>query len=59
MTTTLYRLRDVVRVTGLSRTAIYRLEQREAFPARLRVSDEVHAWIDSRPRAVERGGHAT
>jgi prophage regulatory protein len=67
MTTTLLRLPDVIRATGLSRSAIYRLEARGEFPARVRVStratawrsDAVIAWIDSRPRAVAHQSSAT
>jgi prophage regulatory protein len=59
--TTLLRLPDVIRATGLSRSAIYRLEARGDFPARVRLSvratawrsDLVSAWIEARPPAVE------
>jgi prophage regulatory protein len=59
--TTLLRLPDVIRATGLSRSAIYRLEAAGKFPPRVRVSaratawrsDLVSAWIDARPRAVD------
>lgn len=53
---------EVSRLTGLSRSSIYRLEALGQFPARIKLSeassgwrsDEVQAWIDSRPRAEAR-----
>lgn len=55
----LLRLPDVQRLSGLSRSSIYRLEQLGNFPQRVRLSeratawraDEVLGWIESRPRA--------
>jgi prophage regulatory protein len=52
----LLRCREVEERTGLSRSTIWRLEHRSAFPKRIRVSvnvvawleDEVAAWIQSR-----------
>jgi prophage regulatory protein len=52
----LLRCRDVEERTGLSRSTIWRLEHRGAFPKRIQVSvnvvawleDEVAAWIRSR-----------
>ena len=57
----LYRLPDVIKVTGLSKTSIYRLEREGRFPARVRVtnsktawrSDEIQTWINDRPRVVQ------
>jgi prophage regulatory protein len=57
--TTLYRLRDLIRVTGLSRSQLYRLEAAGDLPGRVRLgarasawrADEIDAWIDARPRA--------
>ena len=54
------RLPDLVRVTGLSRTTLWRLEREGTFPARVRLSensvgwreDEVLIWLKSRPRGV-------
>ncbi len=54
----LLRLPDVRQVTGLSKTSIYRLESKGAFPRRVRLSErasawkseEIAAWIESRPR---------
>lgn len=54
------RLPEVTRVTGLSRSSIYRLEASGEFPARVKLSEsasgwrsgEVQAWIASRPRAA-------
>lgn len=52
----LIRLRDVCHRTGLSRTTIWRLERRNAFPKHRQISPntvgwiehEVTAWIESR-----------
>jgi prophage regulatory protein len=54
----LLRLPEVRRLTGLSRSSIYRLEAISGFPARVRLSeratawraDEVLAWVEARPR---------
>lgn len=51
---------EVSRVTGLSRSSIYRLEAQGQFPSRVKLSEcasgwhseEVQAWIDSRPRVT-------
>jgi len=59
--TTLYRLPDVIRMTGLARSTIYRLEQVGQFPPRVKLSeratawrsDDIQTWIDSRPNASE------
>jgi prophage regulatory protein len=56
------RTPDVLNITGLSRAQIERLEKRGEFPARVKISkrasgwrsDEVAAWIESRPRAAEK-----
>lgn len=53
------RLTEVKRLTGLSRSTIYRLEAAKKFPERIRLSEratgwkahEVLAWTNSRPRA--------
>lgn len=58
-TPSLLRLKAVMALTGLCRTNVYRLEAAGAFPARVKLSerasawrsDEVEAWIASRPRA--------
>ncbi len=58
--TSLVRLREVVQLTGLSRSSIYRAEAAQRFPARIRVSprvtawrrDELEQWIAERPRAA-------
>ena len=52
------RTRDVTRVTGLSRTTVWRLERAGKFPSRMRLGEnsvgwleeEVQSWIESRPR---------
>ena len=53
----IYRLREVLGVTGLSRTVLYRLIKLGRFPASLRLSeravgwdsDAVERWVESRP----------
>lgn len=55
------RLPDVIKVTGLSGSTIWRREGAGEFPRRRRVgpnavawrSDEVQAWIEGRPMADE------
>lgn len=57
------RLPEVIRLTGLSRSSIYRLESLSEFPARVKLSEaasgwkseEVRAWIDNLPRAKNGG----
>jgi predicted DNA-binding transcriptional regulator AlpA len=54
------RTAEVVRLTGLSRTTLWRLERSRDFPSRVRLGansvgwreDEVRNWIDSRPRGM-------
>jgi prophage regulatory protein len=54
----LLRLPEVMKLTGLSRATIYRLERAGRFPRRARISDnsvgwyerEVLAWQQGRPR---------
>jgi prophage regulatory protein len=54
------RTPDVVRLTGLSRVTLWRLERSKKFPARLQLTansvgwrdDEVMQWIESRPRGL-------
>jgi prophage regulatory protein len=56
----LLRLREVQRISGLSRSSIYRMEAAGNFPARVQLSeraiawraDEIHAWIAARPRVA-------
>ena len=56
----LLRLRDVQRISGLSRSSIYRMEAAGNFPARVKLSEraiawreaEIHAWISARPRVA-------
>lgn len=58
-TPSLLRLKAVMALTGLCRSNVYRLEAAGAFPERVKLSerasawrsDEVQAWIASRPRA--------
>ena len=60
-THSLLRLPDVRKVTGLSRSSIYRLEANGDFPKRVRLSEracawrdnEVFEWMDTRPRVNE------
>ncbi len=52
---------EVAALTGLSPTRIYELEIKGTFPARVRLSDracgwksdEIEAWIATRPRATD------
>lgn len=54
------RTLDVARLTGLSRTTLWRLERTGAFPTRLRlgansvgwIEEDVRAWIEGRPRGM-------
>jgi prophage regulatory protein len=55
----LFRLRDVEKLTGLSKSSVYRLEALNEFPQRVKLSarasawksDEILAWMAARPRA--------
>ena len=54
----LLRLPDVQKLTGLSRSSVYRLEASGDFPQHVRLSeratawrkDELLEWVDTRPR---------
>jgi prophage regulatory protein len=54
------RMGTVIKLSGLSRSSIYRLEALGLFPARVKLSgsavgwrsDEIHSWITSRKTAV-------
>jgi len=56
----LFRTKQVMAVTGLSRMTIYRLERAGLFPARRRlgensvgwIDDDITSWIESRPHGV-------
>ena len=56
----LLRRREVERITGMSRSSIYRLMQEGGFPRPVRVgpsavrwkSSDITAWIESRPVAT-------
>lgn len=60
----LLRLPDVLKLTGLSNSALYRMVQAGTFPRPLKLSErssawveaEVHGWIDA--RIAERDGRA-
>lgn len=41
------RLSEVRRLTGLSRSSIYRLEALGRFPAHIKLSDRASAWLAS------------
>ncbi len=53
------RLREVLQTTGLSRTTIWRLQKKGAFPEPVRLSERaigwkaeaIEAWLQSRPAA--------
>lgn len=55
------RTKEVITITGLSRTTIWRLERHDNFPKRLKLSanrvgwndDEIHQWLMDRPRGDE------
>lgn len=55
----LLRLPEVQRLSGLSRSSIYRLEAQGGFPSRVKLSEratawraaEIFSWLDGRPRA--------
>ena len=57
----LFRLPDVMRLTGLGRSSIYRLEAKGEFPKRVRLSKRATAWreselldwVNTRPRVNE------
>ena len=54
------RTHQVMKVTGLSRSTLWRLERRGDFPPRLRLSwnscgwldSEIQDWLRSRPRGM-------
>jgi len=54
---------EVAAITGLGKSSIHELEREGSFPQRVRLStratgwrsDEVQAWIESRPRATDAG----
>lgn len=54
------RTAAVIRLTGLSRTTLWRLERQGAFPSRVRLGvnsvgwreEEIARWINSRPRGM-------
>jgi predicted DNA-binding transcriptional regulator AlpA len=56
------RTSDVTRLTGLSRTTLWRLERQGKFPTRIRLGvnsigwrdEEVRHWVESRPRGMTR-----
>ena len=62
MTTRLLTLRDVMRMTALSRSAVYALMGQSRFPKPIRIGSRAVRWIEqevldfiaSRPRAGQR-----
>ena len=60
---TVLRSDEVTRLTGLSRTTLWRLERRGEFPLRVHlgansigwIGSEVREWIDCRPRGMAGG----
>ena len=54
------RTSDVTRLTGLSRTTLWRLERQGKFPTRIRLGlnsvgwrdEEVQHWVETRPRGM-------
>jgi prophage regulatory protein len=59
------RFQDVLLLTGLSRSTIWRLERKGGFPKRIRLGQnsigwaeaEILAWLSSRPRGFASGQH--
>ena len=57
----LLRVREVLRIVGVSRATLYEMVRRGAFPAPVRISaiavgwkqSEVQRWLASRPTATE------
>ena len=57
----LLRVREVLRIVGVSRATLYEMVRRGAFPAPVRISaravgwkqSEVQRWLPSRPTATE------
>lgn len=57
----LLRRREVERITGMSRSSIYRLMQEAEFPRPVRIgpaavrwkASDITAWIESRPVATD------
>jgi prophage regulatory protein len=57
------RTDEVTRLTGLSRTTLWRFECQGKFPARVRLGansvgwreEEIRAWLDERPRGMPSG----
>lgn len=55
------KIKDVIAVTGLSRTTIWRLERQNCFPKHLQLSAnrvgwsdiEIQEWLMDRPRGTE------
>jgi prophage regulatory protein len=45
------RLPEVIRMTGMSRTAIYMSIQRREFPAAIEIGLRSRAWLESRVRS--------
>lgn len=51
------RLPEVLRITGLSRTSLYRLKKKGQFPSSIKLGDwmvgwwesEVYTWLNNRP----------
>lgn len=54
------RIREVIEITGLSRSSIYLLIKKGEFPAQVKLSTrssgwfrrEIKNWVDTRPRAA-------
>jgi len=63
----LLRRRDVEKITGMSRSSIYRLMQESEFPWPVKVgpavvrwkASDIAAWIESRPVATSEFSHSS
>ncbi|WP_420554786.1 helix-turn-helix transcriptional regulator [Neptuniibacter marinus] len=47
MTHKLIKLKDVLAITGLSRSHIYALAQQERFPKPVKLTERSSAWVES------------
>lgn len=47
MNTTLIKLKDVLAITGLSRSFVYALAQKGEFPKPVKLSERSSAWVEA------------
>lgn len=61
ITMAILRTNDVIQLTGLSRSTLWRLERAGNFPERIQLGAnsvgwleaDINAWLDSRPRGLK------